>query len=185
MREWTRPAELAAARLALAPALDELILMTGRDLLAAAFSVIPFVQTPFPSPQFGAGVTLAAHAAFELFLGSASDAFKVLRGEPDDFLVCARRTGGTWTVGAFSVAATTLTVRFEDLWYQMPEDLRRTDYCVDVLRDPHGRDAPEAQAAGCVREVLQGVAPDARICLDVVPGGGFTLTFTPVPEAVL
>ena len=38
----------------------------------------------------------------------------------------------------------------------------------------------EAQAAHVVRETLPGIAPDARICLDLADGGGFTLTFWPV-----
>lgn len=184
VREWTRPAELAAARLALTPAPDRMDLASGADLLTAAFSVVPFIRPPMPSPGFGAPVTAAARAAFTLFLGPATDAFKVLRGEPDDYLVCARRFGGTWRVGAFSVAPTTLTVRFEDLWLQTPDRLRGMNYRVDVLRDAHGRDSSAAQAAGCVCEQLLEVAPDARICLDVARDGGFMLTFTPAREAL-
>ena len=72
-----------------------------------------------------------------------------------------------------------LTVRFEDLWMQMPETLRAYDYQVSVVRDPHVKDAADSQTLGVVRETLEGVAPDARICLDLVRNGGFTLTFTP------
>ncbi len=177
VQTWTRPAELAAARLALLPPVASLDLTTGADLLTAAFAVMPFVAEPFPAPVFGDGVTMAARAAFALFLGPASDDFRVLRGEPDDFLVCARRHGDIWTVGAFTVATTTLTVRFEDLWYLLPPELQHITYTVEVTRDPHAKDGEAARTAGVVRETLLGVAPDARICLDLLAGGGFTLKF--------
>ena len=179
---WTRPADLAAARLAVAPPPDALFLDDGHDLLTAAFAVVPFVRGPLPVPVYGAGVTAAARAAFGLFIGQSvrSDTvLRVLRGELDDFLVCARLDGRVWTVGAFAAEATTLTVRFEDLWRQLPVPSRHSDYRADILRDPHAKDEPAARAAGLVRETVEGLAPDARICLDVAKGGGFTLTFTP------
>ena len=180
-RTWARPADLAAARLAGEPPRAELPLDDGRDLLTAAFAVIPFVRPPLPAPVFGAGVTPAARAAFGLFAGTTggADAFRVLRGEPDDFLVAARRDGGVWSVGAFAVEPTTLTVRFEDLWRQLPDALRRFAYRMDVVRDPHAKDAPDLRSAGVVRETVDGLAPDVRVCLDVARGGGFLLTFTP------
>lgn len=180
---WTRPAALAEARLALVPPPETLELEDGADLLTAAFAVLPFAYGPFPAPVFGEAVTPAAQEAFAVFMGPEdADAFRVLRGEPDDFLICARRSGASWTVAAFSVDATTLTVRFEDLWTQLPEELRAFDYQVAVVRDPHAKDSSESQTARVVHETLQGVAPDARICLDVSRDGGFTLTFSPVPE---
>ncbi len=181
-RAWARPADLAAARLALLPPPDALPLTSGEDLLAAAFAVVPFARGPLPPPAFGPGVTAAARAAFSLFTDEARGALCVLRGEPGDFLVCARRAGPVWTVGAFTAAPTTLTVRVEDLWERLPDDARAFDYRVDVVRDPHVKDAAADQAAGVVRETLAGVAPDARICLDLVRGGGFTLTLTPTAE---
>jgi len=183
---WTRPAKLAEARLALVSPPATLELATGADLLTAAFAVLPFACEPLPEPVFGDAVTSAARTAFACFMGvGGSDDFRVLRGEPDDFLVCARRAGSTWTVSAFCVSATTLTVRFEDLWAQTPADLRAYDYRVAVMRDPHAKDAPESQSAGVVRETLQGVAPDARICLDIARDGGFTMTCSPSSEASL
>ncbi len=183
-RMWARPADLAAARLALLPPPDALPLAEGADLLTAAFAVVPFVQGPLPPPVFGPGVTVAARAAFSLFTDEARGALCVLRGEPDDFLVCARRTGPVWMVGAFTVAPTTLTVRFEDLWERLPEAAQAFDYRMDVVRDPHAKDTVADQAAGVVRETFTGVAPDARICLDLARGGGFTLTLAPTTEGV-
>ena len=181
-RAWRRPADLAEARLATDPAVDSLALADGRDLLTAAFCVVPFAHGPLPEPVFGEAVTPAARAAFRAFLGidGGGEAFHVMRGEPDDFLVFARRlrrsrgdrptgavrrsrgvrptgavrrsrgdrptgavrrsrgdrpTGAVWQVGGFTVDATTLTVRFEDVWNLTPPELRVTSYSVDVLRD--------------------------------------------------
>ena len=184
---WVRPGDLAEARLNCDPPPADLDLGHGGDLLTAAFKVIPFVREPLPKPFFGGGTTLPAQEAFRLFLGTnvaeKADDFKVLRGEPDDYLVCARRYHDVWKVGAFTVEATALTVRFEDLWNKLPEKSRFANYLVEVVRDPNAKDSAEAQAAHVVRETLPGVAPDARICLDLASGGGFTMTFWPVASA--
>ena len=183
---WTRPADLAEARLEIDPPVDSLELADGHDLLSAAFAVVPFVREPLPDPVFGDGVTQSAREAFLLFTGQnaksqRADSFRVVRGEPDDFLVCARRYKDVWKVGGFTVEPTALTVRFEDLWNQLPAKAKQyTDYLVEVVRDPNAKDTPEAQSAGIVRETLTGVAPDARIFLELPRGGGFTLTFWPV-----
>ena len=167
-----RPADLAQARLGTDPAVESLEMADGRDLLTAAFAVVPFVCGPIPEPAFGAAVTPAARAAFRVFLGldGAGDDFRVMRGEPDDFLMFARRIGATWQEGGFTVEATTLTVRFEDVWDLTPPALRATSYGVTVLRD--GGDA-----------VLTDIAPDARIFIDLAANGGFLLSFTPTEDA--
>ena len=171
-RAWRRPADLAEARLATDPAVEALMLADGRDLLTAAFRVVPFVRGPFPEPSFGEAVTPPARAAFRSFLGidGEGDDFHVMRGEPDDFLVCARRIGAVWQVGGFTVDATTLTVRFEDVWELTPPDLRDTFYSVTVLRD-----------GACA--TLPGIAPDARLFIDLAANGGFLFTFTPEEAA--
>ena len=171
-RAWTRPADLAEARLGTDPAPESLVLADGRDLLTFAFTVAPFARGPFSEPVFGEAMTPAARAAFRLFLGldGAGDAFHVLRGEPDDFLVFARRAGATWQVGGFTVDATTLTVRFEDVWNLTPPELRATSYSVAVLRD-----------GACA--ILPGIAPDARLFIDLAANGGFLFTFTPEEAA--
>ena len=194
-RAWTRPADLAQARLGTDPAVDALELMDGHDLLTAAFAVVPFVCGPFPEPTFGEAVTLAARAAFRNFLGLCgagraanvsgaprarrsanvlSDDFRVMRGEPDDFLVFARRTGTTWQVGGFTVETTTLTVRFEDVWDLTPPELRATSYSVTVLKDG---------ACAISPTILPDIAPDARIFIDLAANGGFLLSFTPTEDA--
>jgi hypothetical protein len=188
-RAWTRPADLAQARLGTDPAVESLELADGRDLFTAAFAVVPFVCGPFsggsqlvatanslPEPAFGAAVTPAARAAFRVFLGlcGAGDDFRVMRGEPDDFLVFARRSSAAWQVGGFTVEATTLTVRFEDVWDLTPPDLRVTSYAVTVLRD----------SACAIPTTLPDIAPDARIFIALAANGGFLLTFTPTDGAV-
>ena len=171
-RAWTRPADLAQARLGTDPAVGVLELADGHDLLTVAFAVVPFVCGPLSEPIFGEAVTPAARAAFRVFLGldGPGDDFRVMRGEPDDFLLFARRAGATWQVGGFTVEATTLTVRFEDVWDLTPPALRATSYGVTVLRD--GGDA-----------VLTDIAPDARIFIDLAANGGFLLSFTPTEDA--
>ena len=196
-RAWRRPADLAEARLATDPAVDSLALADGRDLLTAAFCVVPFAHGPLPEPVFGEAVTPAAHAAFRAFLGidDGGEAFHVMRGEPDDFLVFARRlrrsrgdrptgasrrsrgdrpTGAVWQVGGFTVDATTLTVRFEDVWNLTPPELRVTSYSVEVLRDG---------VSAVSQNILPGIAPDARLFIDLAANGGFLFTFTPEEAA--
>lgn len=174
-RAWARPADLAQARLGTDSAVDTLELTDGHDLLTAAFAVVPFVCGPLAEPIFGEAVTPAARAAFRVFLGldGAGDDFRVMRGEPDDFLVFARRAGATWQVGGFTVEATTLTVRFEDVWDLTPPDLRVTSYSVTVLKD----------GAAILPTILPDIAPDARIFIDLAANGGFLLSFTPTEDA--
>ena len=181
-RAWMRPADLAEARLGTDAAPEAFVLADGRDLLTFAFTVAPFARGPLPEPAFGEAVTPAARAAFRVFLGldGAGDDFHVMRGEPDDFLVFARRsrgdrpTGATWQVGGFTVEATTLTVRFEDVWDLTPPELRATSYSVTVLKDG---------ACAILPAILHGIAPDARLFIDLAANGGFLFTFTP-EEAV-
>ena len=168
--------------------MTSLDLAYGHDLLVAAFTVVPFVRGPLPEPLFGEAVTPAARAAFKMFLGidGAGDDFHVMRGEPDDFLVFARRfgpgrrlrsdrsTGTSWQVGGFTVDATTLTVRFEDVWDLTPPELRATSYAVNVLRDG---------VSAISQEHLSGIAPDARLFIDLAANGGFLFTFTPEEAA--
>ena len=95
-RSWSRPADLAQARLGTDHVVEALALADGRDLLTAAFAVVPFAHGPLPEPVFGEAVTPAARAAFRAFLGidGEGEAFRVMRGEPDDFLVFGCETRG-------------------------------------------------------------------------------------------
>jgi len=176
---YPRPADLAESRLMCDPPVDSLDLPDGAALLDAAFRTIPFVREPYPIPAYGLGVTEPARAAFDLFLGrnahEAADSFRVLRGEVDDFVVCARRWHDVWKVGAFTVKPTTLTLRFEDLWSQLPKRSQFHLYLAEIFREPNAK-----ESGGPVRETIPDVAPDARFTLDLPAGGGFTVTFWPV-----
>jgi hypothetical protein len=98
----------------------------------------------------------------------------MMRGEPDDFAVMARRKDGVWQVSGVTATAQTLTVRFEDLWLRLPLELRATRYTVAIVRDPLA-----GETGDCVAESFAGQAPDVRVALDLAEGGGFALTFTP------
>lgn len=133
----------------------------------AALAQFSKQKNPHPSP------TVLHHSPFT---------FHPLRGLPDDFLVFAvGLEGSVPTVCGLSCAATTLTVRFEDAWRLLPPDRRALSYTCAVTRDPHSKDTPSGQAEGIVRESLPGLAPDARICLDLADNGGFVLSFQPEP----
>ena len=63
----------------------------------------------------------------------------------------------------------------------LPSESRAYSYTCTVTRDPHAKDTPSAHAEGIVRESIPGLAPDARICLDLSVNGGFVLSFHPEP----
>ena len=124
--------------------------------------------------------TAAARVALEV--SATAPSFKPLRGLPDDFLVFA--TGlddSSPIVCGVACGATTLTVRFEDVWSLLPAPLRSMAYTCDVTRDPHAKDVPQATVGGVIRETLHDLAPDVRICLDVAENGGFRLMFRAMP----
>lgn len=80
-----------------------------------------------------------------------------MRDEPGDYRMIVRYSDdGTFAVLGESVRPITLTVRVEDAWCRMPQCLRRHSYMATVRRD--GKDVPS--------NVLENVAPDARIFLD-------------------
>jgi hypothetical protein len=60
----------------------------------------------------------------------------MMRGEPGEFAVGARRQGAVWRVAGVTAAAKTLTVRVEDLWLRTPVEWRARRYTVEILRDP-------------------------------------------------
>jgi hypothetical protein len=180
---FDRPGDLAARRFGAREQIDELVVADGRQGCDALFLTVPFTKAALPAPVFGAGVTPAYRAAFEMMLGraGAGDDFWVMRGEPGVFAVAARRRGSVWQVGGVAAAAQTLTVRFEDLWLRMPAELRVLRYAVAVLRDPNAREIADegATPGGRVDETFAEQAPDVRVALDLAKDGGFLLTFTP------
>ena len=173
---FDRPGDLAVRRFGALERLDELAVADGRQGCDHVFLTVPFTKAELPVPVFGEAVTQAYRAAFELMLGrgAASDDFWMMRGEPGEFAVAARRQGGVWQVGGVTAAARTLTVRFEDLWLRMPAELRAMAYTVEILRDPI-KDEPGDR----VEEAFAEQAPDVRVALDLAKNGGFVITFRP------
>jgi uncharacterized protein YeaO (DUF488 family) len=81
----------------------------------------------------------------------------VIREEPGEYRVTARYSeDGTFSVIGETVKPITLTVRVEDVWNRVPEGLRRYSYRVAIWRD-------NVEPAS---NILENVAPDARIFLD-------------------
>jgi hypothetical protein len=173
---FDRPGDLAVRRFGVLERVGELVVEDGRQGCNHLFLTVPFTKAALPAPAFGEAVTPAYRAAFELMLGrgGASDDFRMLRGEPGEFAVAARRLGDVWHVAGVTSDAQTLTVRFEDLWLRMPAELRALAYAVEILRDPLKDESGEA-----VTEVFADQAPDVRVALDLAKSGGFLITFRP------
>lgn len=177
---FDRPGDLAVRRFGALEKIDSLNVESGRQGCEHLFLTVPFTKAALPDPAFGEAVTPAYRAAFEMILGrgAASDDFWMIRGEPGEFAVAARRQGGVWQVGGVTAEAQTLTVRFEDLWLRMPPELRAPAYEVEIMRDPI-----KGEEGECVEETFKDQAPDMRVALDVKKDGGFLLTFRPQGES--
>ncbi len=173
---FDRPGDLAVRRFGALETVEELAVADGRMGCEILFTTMPFTKAVLPAPVFGEALTPAYRAAFEMMLGrsAASDDFWMIRGEPGQFALVARRQGNAWQVAGVTAAARTLTVRFEDLWLRMPAELRLKKYTVAILRDPL-KDEPGDR----VEESFAGQTPDVRIALDLAKNGGFMITFWP------
>jgi len=177
---FDRPGDLAERRFGALARVDGLDVAAGRQGCGHLFLTVPFTKAPLPAPAFGEAVTTAYRAAFEMILGrgGTSDDFYVMRGEPGEFAVAARRQGGAWQVAGVTAEARTLTVRFEELWLRLPPELRALRYTVELLRDPI-----RGEAGDRVEETFADQAPDVRVALDLAKNGGFLITFRPQPAA--
>jgi hypothetical protein len=201
---FDRPGDLAERRFGALERVGELVVADGRQGCNHLFLTVPFTKAALPAPLFGEGVTPAYRAAFEMILGrglsvaagrlappegaegaargracatdpaEAWSDYCMLRGEPGEFAMAARREGGVWQVAGVTASARTLTVRFEELWLRMPSALRALAYAVEILRDPI-----TGEAGDCVEESFAEQAPDVRVALDLAKSGGFLITFRP------
>ena len=176
---FDRPGDLAVRRFGALEKIESLNVGSGRQGCEHLFLTVPFTKAALPDPAFGEAVTPAYRAAFESVLGrgAACDDFWMIRGEPGEFAVAARRLGGVWRVAGVMAQAQTLTVRFEDLWLRMPAEVRDRCYTVEILRDPVTGEVGEV-----VQEAFADQAPDVRTALDLKKDGGFLLTFRPQGE---
>jgi hypothetical protein len=201
---FDRPGDLAVRRFGALERVDELAVADGRQGCNHLFLTVPFTKAALPAPVFGAALTPAFRAAFEMMLGrdpsvatgrlappegvagaargracatdpaEAWSDYWMLRGEPGEFAVAARRQGSVWQVAGVTAAPQTLTVRFEELWLRMPAELRARAYTVEILRDPI-----KGEAGDRVEETFADQAPDVRVALDLAKNGGFLITFRP------
>ena len=173
---FDRPGDLAVRRFGALPQIEALSVADGRQGCEHLFLTVPFTQAELPAPAFGEALTPAFRAAFEMMLGRAasSDDFWMMRGEPGEFAVAARRSGDVWQIGGVAAEAQTLTVRFEDVWLRTPPELRAERYAVEILRDPIKGEADDRVAESFAEQ-----APDVRVALDLSRNGGFLLTFRP------
>ncbi|MDD4102202.1 MAG: glycoside hydrolase family 97 C-terminal domain-containing protein [Kiritimatiellae bacterium] len=169
---FDRPGELAERRFDVLEQLGGLVVKDGRAGIGMLFQKLPFTKESLIAAVFGEALTPSYRAAFDLVSSAGGDDFCVMRGEPGQFMVAARRQGAVWTVGGVTSEPRTLTVRFEDLWLRAPAEVRALRYTVNILRDP----LPE-EAVGLVREVFAGQSPDVRVVLDLARDGGFMLEF--------
>lgn len=173
---FDRPGDLAERRFAAMERVEGLVVEDGRQGCGQLFLTVPFTKAALPAPVFGAAVTPAFRAAFEVALARGGEDFWVPRGEPGEFAVAARRQGGVWQVAGVTAEARTLTVRFEDLWLRLPPELRAQRYTVEILRDPI-----KGETGDRVEEIFSDQAPDVRVALDLAKSGGFLLAFRPQP----
>ncbi len=171
---FDRPGDLAEKRFDALGQLDLLDVKDGRTGVDLLFLKTPFTKASLPETIFGECLTPAYREAFDLLArrGAAADDFRVMRGEPGQFMVAAVRQGDIWTVGGITGEPRTLTVRFEDLWLRMPAELRVLKYTVEITRDP-----AVGEAGAVVRESFGGQAPDVRVALDLARDGGFLFEF--------
>jgi len=173
---FDRPGDLAVRRFGALERVEDLAAADGRQGCNHLFLTVPFTKAALPAPVFGEAVTPAYRAAFEMLLGRGvtSDDFWMMRGEPGEFAIAARRQGNAWQVAGVTAAAQTLTVRFEELWQRMPVEQRSGQYTVQILRDPI-----PGEAGDVATESFSDQAPDVRVALDLAKSGGFLITFRP------
>ena len=98
----------------------------------------------------------------------------MMRAEPSDFAILARRFGKAWDVAGVSADAKVLTIRLEDLWMRTPKASRASAYSVEIVRDPNTNETGPS-----VTESFTGLWPDACVELEVKANGGFLLSFKP------
>lgn len=175
-----RPGALVEMRFNVLSEANGIPVATGADGCRALFTRLPFFGGAVPSVSYGAEMRESFKTAFNGILShfiACDDDFWVLRGQPAEFAVIARRIGATWRVAGICAAGKTLTVRFEDLWLRMPPALRALQWRVRVVRD-----SVNAEPGDTVDESFDGLAPDIKIALDLKRNGGFWLEFEPQEE---
>lgn len=168
LRLFDSPQELANTHAEAAPS-GEMKLPDGASALAYFFSVAPF--EPAVSFALGASVTPAFRSAFALLSGGG---IRFLRGEFGAFLMgfAEDAAAGAFRVACITAAPRMLTVRLEDIWLALPEQLRFPFYDLTLTRDPNRLDGT---GLGVVTETFPRQPGNLRLFLELARNGGVLL----------
>ncbi|MDA3926656.1 MAG: glycoside hydrolase family 97 C-terminal domain-containing protein [Kiritimatiellae bacterium] len=172
-----RPGAIAEMQFGALGRIESLDVESGADGCRQIYSRLPFTKAALPVATYGEDIRSSFKEAFDALLGhyqGGDDDFWLIRGEPGVFAIGARRSGANWMVAGITAKARTLTLRFEDLWLRMPQDLRAAKWRVKIARDTV-RDEPGER----IEESFEDLAPDIRVALDLKKNGGFTMDFKP------
>ncbi|MBO4287034.1 MAG: hypothetical protein J5985_02575 [Kiritimatiellae bacterium] len=167
LRLFDSPQELANTRTA-APS-GETALADGASALAYFFTVAPF--EPAASFTLGPAVTPAFRAAFAALSGGN---VRFLRGEFGAFLMgyAVDAATASFRVACITAAPRMLTVRLEDIWLALPEELRFPFYDLTLTRDPNRLDETNLTV---VTETFPRQPGNLRLFLELARNGGFLL----------
>lgn len=143
----------------------------SREIGAVAFAMSADADGTLPSAS-----VLSTKAALRA-AASWSDESIPMRGERGVFLMWVEGVPGRFTVSALAREKMALTLRVEDAWRAVGGAVRMDGttpaYSVRILRDGVAAGQPGEDEVS-----LEGVYPDARIFVDIAPGGGFVMEFT-------
>lgn len=172
---FDRPGDLATARLGTLQAPDEWLPKSGEQALIDLFALVPFWQNPPASIQMDDSLTPAFREALTwmIFGSKGTDQEWMMRGEPGDFAILARREGDQWQIAGISATEKTLTIRLEDLWGRTPEDhLPNGSRTIRLIRDPNQKETDQDK----IIESFPDSSPFTKISLEVKANGGFLIS---------
>ncbi len=143
----------------------------SRSIGAVAFAMSADADGSMPSASVLS--TPAARRA----AASWSERSIPMRGERGSFIMWVEGDQSRFTVCALAKERMALTVRVEDAWRavggQPSAEGSAPLYSARILRDGDAAGKPGEDEVS-----LEGVAPDARIFIDIDAGGGFVMEFT-------
>jgi hypothetical protein len=175
---FSRPGLLAEMRFNVLEDAVDPVVNDGADGIRMLYTRLPFSSALPGSAVYSDAITLSYRKAFNVLLehyaGTDHD-FRVMRGDPGHFAVVARRIAERWIVCGLTAKSRTLTIRLEDLWLMLPDEMRALTWRASILRDPV-LDEP----GDIIEESFDGLAPDLRIALDLKKNGGFVIVFEPM-----
>ena len=171
---FDRPGDLATAKLATLQPADEWKPESGKEALTELFTLLPFWQGTPASMALDDTFTPAFREALAwiVFGGKACEQEWMMRGEPGDFAILARRQGKHWQIAGISSTEKTLTIRLEDLWDRTPADkLPAGPLTIKIIRDPNHAEKELEK----VTESFPDQPRPTKIVLEVKANGGFLI----------